>query len=331
MKIIIIVFFLLFSRLASAAESSNVTANASTSTAQPSTSEVGLLRQEVVLLRSFQDNILKIVIYTLSTVGGVALLLVGYNWWSANKIYERDKNALKEDILNTQKQGQLDFETKITRQVTSSLGSMNERIQHFETSISEKVSSGLSTVESKYLHFSQDISGKVTDSLSSTEGKYLALRNETTSTVQQFRSELDSQLRSFIKTSVGDLDARLSGNVSESVKELNSKVSDLRRKLLFQEESLNNRIGADQEEGTLWSSAYTSYFKALEAAVELDWEYGIDRALDNLIRALNNGAQLLTSEKRDVLNLVGKMPDKYKQKTDILVELANKAPIWKAR
>ncbi len=146
--------------------------------------------------------------------------------------------------------------------------------------------------------------------------------------MQTFRSELDAQLRGFIKTTTSDLDARLSGLINESVKQLNTKINDLERNLLYQEESLNTRIGNDQEKAGHWSSAYTSYFNALKPAVKVNWEYGIDRALDSLIRTLKNEAKLLESEKKSILALVSKMPDKYKEKTDILLELANKAPLW---
>ena len=258
------------------------------------------------------------------------MLLVGYNWWSANKIYDRDKGALKEDILNAQKQAHLNYETKINQQINSSLSSMNERIQAFETTVSEKVGNGLSSIEEKNTKFRQEVSDKLGSGLTAVEEKYLALRNEITSTVQSFRSELDAQLRGFVKTTTSDLDARLSGRIDESVKELNTKIKDLKRKLLFQEESLNNRIGGDQEKMEAWSSAYTSYFNALEASVEINWEYGIDRAIDNSIRTLQKGAKLLESEKKSILTLVAKMPDKYKVKTDILLELAKNAPLWKS-
>ena len=258
------------------------------------------------------------------------MLLVGYNWWSANKIYDRDKGALKEDILNAQTQAQLNYETKINQQVSSSLASMIERVQAFETTVSEKVGNGLRTLEEKNSKISREVSEKLGSGLAAVEEKYLALRNETTSTVQAFRSELDAQLRGFIKTSTSDLDARLSGRIDESVKQLNTKINDLERNLLFQEESLNTRIGNDQEKAEHWSSAYTSYFNALKPAVKVGWEYAIDRALDSLIRTLKNGAKLLESEKKSISDLVSKMPDKYKEKTDILLELAKNAPLWKS-
>jgi hypothetical protein len=330
MKAVLAALLLFFCCIMAGAQPSNSAAKTPSPSIQPSTTEVDLLKQEVVLLKSFQDNIMKVVIYTLSTVGGIALLLVGYNWWSANKIYDRDKGALKEDILNVQKQAHLNYETKINQQINSSLNSMAERIQTFEANVSEKIRNGLSSIEEKNIKFSQEVSERLGGGLAAAEEKYLALRNETANTVQSFRSELDAQLRGFIKTSTSDLDARLSGRIDESVSELNSKIKDLKRKLLFQEESLNNRIGRDQEKAEAWSSAYTSYFKALEASVEVNWEYGIDRAIDDSIRTLQKGAKLLESEKKSISTLVSKMPDKYKVKTDVLIELAKNAPLWKS-
>jgi hypothetical protein len=130
MKNIIVATFLVLGILSAGADTNNSLPANPQPQVQPSSSEmnaseIALLKQEVQLQKNFQDNLLKVVVYSLGTVGAIALLLVGYNWWSANKIYERDKSALKEEILNTQKQAQLAFEGKMTASVIRSLKTLN--------------------------------------------------------------------------------------------------------------------------------------------------------------------------------------------------------------
>ena len=83
--------------------------------------QIEVQKREIDVLRDFQSRIFQTISYSLGTVGAVALLLVGYNWWSANRVYERDKEALKENILNKQKEAYLGFEEKIATKFNTAL------------------------------------------------------------------------------------------------------------------------------------------------------------------------------------------------------------------
>ncbi|KKL01516.1 hypothetical protein SD53_09670 [Rheinheimera mesophila] len=50
------------------------------------------------LLENYQSSLLSTVHWSLSFMGGIALLLIGYGWWSNSKIHEKDKQQLKQEI-----------------------------------------------------------------------------------------------------------------------------------------------------------------------------------------------------------------------------------------
>jgi hypothetical protein len=285
------------------------------------------LKIEIQLLKNFQASLLQTVYWSLGIVFAIALLLVGYNWISANKIFERDKGALKQDVLNSQKQLQADFETRNTSFVTSSLTSINESVQRLSREVTEKLNHGLSSVDDKYTSFTQDVSGKLTTGLTSVEEKYLSFRDETGKTIQDLRSDLDSQLRTFIKTSLGDLDSRLTGRIDAQTTALKQQFDEQQTKMLFLTKDLNDSIAEGQEENEMWSTAYTTYFKSFQSVVTIGWEYFISQELTNLIRTLEHGAQLFDDEKTTAAQIVSKLPDKHKGQANAYLELVRKAPL----
>src|SRR5690349_22451097 len=101
--------------------------------------EVERLKDEIQLLKSFQSDILQTVYWGLGAVFALALLLLGYNWISANKMYERDRNALKEEIINAQKQAHVELETRVNSALNTALITANETSQRLITGVNEKL------------------------------------------------------------------------------------------------------------------------------------------------------------------------------------------------
>ena len=56
------------------------------------------LRAQLETMRSYDDRLISTVYYTLSALGAVALLLVGFGWWTNFRLYEREREALQQAL-----------------------------------------------------------------------------------------------------------------------------------------------------------------------------------------------------------------------------------------
>ena len=56
--------------------------------------EIAELRGQLDTLRTFHDSIVDTVHWALAAVLGMALLLVGFNWFTSHRVAEREKQAL---------------------------------------------------------------------------------------------------------------------------------------------------------------------------------------------------------------------------------------------
>ena len=79
---------------------SDSTANSASASQEP-TLQIALLKQQLAATKTYQDSLLATVYWALGGVFVIAGLLVGFGWFANFKIYERDKIALKAELLNS--------------------------------------------------------------------------------------------------------------------------------------------------------------------------------------------------------------------------------------
>jgi hypothetical protein len=60
--------------------------------------EVKLLKAELQVVKSYQDDLLSTVYWSLGTLATIAVLLIGFSWFANFRIYERDKAALRDEL-----------------------------------------------------------------------------------------------------------------------------------------------------------------------------------------------------------------------------------------
>jgi len=60
--------------------------------------EVIALKSQIDIMREYDQKLLTTVYWSLTTVAGLALVLVGFSWFTNWRVYERDKVALQEDM-----------------------------------------------------------------------------------------------------------------------------------------------------------------------------------------------------------------------------------------
>lgn len=60
--------------------------------------ETKILRAQLIEAQRFQEQILSTVYWSLGSLAGIAILLVGYGWWTNFRVYERDKTSLEREL-----------------------------------------------------------------------------------------------------------------------------------------------------------------------------------------------------------------------------------------
>ncbi len=112
-------------------------------------SKISQLETQVNLTDKYLDRITNTVFWSLSVLGGIAALLVGFGWFSNFKVYQRDKKALREELENIigtslEKQENLISQrlSKIPSEIDSQIDSLKEEVnseskKHVENSFDE--------------------------------------------------------------------------------------------------------------------------------------------------------------------------------------------------
>lgn len=94
--------------------------------------QVLLLKQQVEATKAYQESLLATVYWALGGVFGIALLLVGFGWFANFKVYERDKRALKSELLGSINESILAAHTKLEEHV-------KELSQQVNSDLEEKI------------------------------------------------------------------------------------------------------------------------------------------------------------------------------------------------
>lgn len=116
-----------------------------------------LSQQQIVILKAsldaaqkFNEQILQTVYWSLGSVLAVAALLIGYGWIVNFKIYERDKETLREDLI---KLFQSDIEDKIKEKEIS----LNEKLTKMTNNASINASRKFQQLEEDNKQFRLDL------------------------------------------------------------------------------------------------------------------------------------------------------------------------------
>jgi hypothetical protein len=102
-------------------------------------SQVIILKSQLQTMRDYDRDFLAIILSALGTVGVVAVLLVGYSWFTNIRIYERDKSALTQELegkleskfsifKNALEKDQRDFNKELLDKATKPLTELEARL-----------------------------------------------------------------------------------------------------------------------------------------------------------------------------------------------------------
>jgi hypothetical protein len=105
--------------------------------------EVLILRAQLEQMRDTDSRILDTVYWALSFVGGLAVLLIGYNWFTNRWQYERDKTSLRDELttlITKEISAQRDLlEAKLDRQQEQNQELLDEHITVVKSSTRREV------------------------------------------------------------------------------------------------------------------------------------------------------------------------------------------------
>lgn len=87
------------------------------------------LKAELQVMRDFTQHILSTVYWSLATVALVLLAMIGFGWYQNVKAYERDKAAMRDEILGSMKTELSEIEKRLTELVTSKYSALETRTQ----------------------------------------------------------------------------------------------------------------------------------------------------------------------------------------------------------
>lgn len=128
--------------------------NLSASTSQKSeNNELIIAKAELAASLRFQDQVLTTIYWSLGTVAGLAILLVGYGWWTNFRIYDRDKQSLERElrVLLTQEANEMkeQFRVDIGKQFSDASASLAKDLQTVEARVTKSLENLLETNEKK--------------------------------------------------------------------------------------------------------------------------------------------------------------------------------------
>ncbi|MGF1845349.1 hypothetical protein L4C39_19585 [Vibrio clamense] len=98
------------------------------------------------LLEKHQSSLLSTIHWSLSFLGGITVLLIGYGWWSNSKVHEKDKQELKQEITNLLGEWEVrikldnaDVISEQSKTIDNRLIRVDEQVKEAEKSFDEKL------------------------------------------------------------------------------------------------------------------------------------------------------------------------------------------------
>ncbi len=99
------------------------------------TDSASILRAQLEVMRQSEQNLLTTVLWSLSLVGGVTVVLIGYNWFAVQRAYDRDKLAIRSQLL-----GELATESgKLRSELSERLEELNRSLDGVAAESAERV------------------------------------------------------------------------------------------------------------------------------------------------------------------------------------------------
>jgi hypothetical protein len=111
--------------------------------------QIVVLEAQLKLMRDYDTRLVSTVYWSLATLAGVTFILVGFGWFANFRVYERDKNVLREEL-------NLNLRERIDQAEASVTKISNEQIQRVESSVERTIEGRLNSIRHDVLELQYD-------------------------------------------------------------------------------------------------------------------------------------------------------------------------------
>ena len=143
--------------------------------------EVIILKAQISLMREFNQHILSTVYWSLGTIVVIAILLVGFSWFTNYRMYEREVKALRQELIGYLDQQLAAFRSDFNQKSDENFEDISKRSIEAVHSETKQIVTPLQT---KIAEFTEDISELRFKALKS-EDHYWELRGVTGNQVER--------------------------------------------------------------------------------------------------------------------------------------------------
>lgn len=215
--------------------------------------ELELLRNQNELIKEYHSSLLSTVYWSLSALMTIAVLLIGFGWWSNSRMHEKDKERLKDEvkILISEMESKVDISLANNR--TEYLMLLDNRLDN----LSERFSNENSTIKA-------DFSEKITE-LKKISDEFNSFISRTDKTLMQYSKDL----------SISEADLRIVEEMVWDIKKVPRNV------ILTQTQGINAAVKADNS--SLVSIVLNRMKESLEK-LALEKNYTITEYLESSIK-----------------------------------------------
>ena len=104
------------------------------------------LKDEIQIFKDFTQNVLSTVYFALSTVIIVVVAMLGFSWYQNFKVYERDKEALRESLVSIINQHLGSQEQQLRARLDAKAISLEDNMKSSVQSLDSKITQTLNSV-----------------------------------------------------------------------------------------------------------------------------------------------------------------------------------------
>lgn len=238
------------------------------------TGEVIALRAQLEEIRRSEDRLIQTVYVALAGIFGFAALLVGINLFGGLRAYQRDKDAMRQELQGTltQEIGRIrtDLTGIIQRDITENDKRLNEFEQRTQTQMLDQHQRFLESAQSGWDAALKPLQAEIVQS-----------RDELNRSFQGFQSGFSSDLK------------------------------DIRRQLAEGEYKLEELRYGLQEIKEEHSAQVTSVLRLTRMSLEMDREYKVPDLLRLFIKALKAGGSVTVYEVREMTAILDQLPSDF--------------------
>ncbi len=101
--------------------------------------EIYLLKEQIKLIKEYQGSLLSTVYWSLSAILGLALVLVGFGWWSNIHIYRAEIARLREEVESRTSESESSMELALEESKNVVMELVNEQMQTTTNRLANKV------------------------------------------------------------------------------------------------------------------------------------------------------------------------------------------------